>query len=157
MNILLIYATNSSGTLVASELIRDTLQNQKHDVTMKRANQVELADLKAKFDLVILGSCTWGRVIDHRWVQGQLQDHLFELRAKLIKANLLLPGHKFAVFALGDSSYTEFGAAADKLVAMVNDLGGELVAEPLKIDGWFFHQEDNEKKLAAWTKRLAAG
>lgn len=121
---------------------------------MKRANEIQPPDLK-NFDLIILGSCTWGRVIEKQWVQGQLQDHLFELREKLTKQNIILPGHKFAVFALGDSSYTEFGAAADKLAELVNDLGGELITEPLKIDGWFFHPEENEKKLAAWAKKVA--
>lgn len=155
MTTVVIYATNSSGTRLAAELVGHVMQNLGHTVTLKRANAVAPAELK-KADLVILGSCTWERFENKQRLEGQLQQHMYELQQKLYDQKVLLPGRKFAVFALGDSGYTDFAAAADHLVRLVNDLGGEVVGEPLRIDGWFFHPERNEKLLTTWAESVAA-
>jgi flavodoxin len=154
MNVLLVYATNSSGTRLAAELVNQVLQKMEHTVTVKHASTVAPADLK-KADLVILGSCTWERFAGKQRLEGQLQQHIYELQQKLYDQKVLLPGRKFAVFALGDSGYTDFAAAADHLVQFVNDLGGVVVGQPLKIDGWFFHPERNEKLLTDWATKIA--
>ncbi|MBI4093118.1 MAG: flavodoxin family protein [Candidatus Kerfeldbacteria bacterium] len=153
MTILLIYATNSSGTLLAAEIVRDVLQATGHTVTMKRANAVDPKEMKS-FDHVILGSCTWDRMDGQTHLQGQLQEHMFELKQKL--QGTILPGHKFSVFGLGDSSYSLFCRAVDELQTMVNDLGAELVGEPLRIDGFFFHQDRNEQQVREWVEGLIA-
>lgn len=154
MTTLIVYATNSSGTMLASELVRDVLKQHGHTVTLKRAGAVEPKEFN-NYDFIVLGSCTWGLVIDDQWTQGQLQNHMYDLQQKLIKEQRIFPGKKFAVFALGDSSYTHFCAAADHLQDLVNDVGGELISEPLRIDGWFFHPEQNEKMLIDWANSVA--
>ncbi|MBI4089961.1 MAG: flavodoxin family protein [Candidatus Kerfeldbacteria bacterium] len=154
MDVLFVYATNSSGTRLAAELAGSVLRAKKHAVTLKRANGVDPKELK-KYDLVILGSCTWERFENKQKLEGQLQQHMYELQQKLYDQNLLLPGRKFAIFALGDDSYTNFAAAADHLVSLISDLGGEIVGQPLKINGWFFHPDENEQKLRVWTEKLA--
>ncbi len=155
MTTLIVYATNSSGTMLAAELASRVLQAANHTVTLKRANAVDPGDFKL-YDLVVLGSCTWGLVINGQWMQGQLQNHMYDLQQKLVTEQHIFPGKKFAVFALGDSSYTHFCAAADHLQGLVNDLGGELIAEPLRIDGWFFRPKQNEKLLTDWAGSVAA-
>lgn len=155
MTALIVYATNSSGTMLAAELAGRVLQAAGHTVTLKRAGAVEPKEFN-NYDFIVLGSCTWGLVINGQWTQGQLQNHMYDLQQKLIKEQRIFPGKKFAVFALGDSSYTHFCAAADRLQSLVNDVGGELVSEPLRIDGWFFHPDENEKLLTEWTETVAA-
>jgi flavodoxin len=154
MTTLIVYATNSSGTRLAAELVGQILQGKGHVVTLERANAVEPKELK-KFDLVVLGSCTWERFEGKQKLEGQLQQHMYELQQKLYDQKTLLPGRRFAIFALGDSSYTKFAGAADHLAQLVQDIGGELVADPLRLDGWFFHPEKNEQKLTAWIERFA--
>lgn len=148
---LIVYATNSSGTLIASELVRDVLLKHGHAVTLQRANEVQPQELK-RHDLVILASCSWERFEGKKRLDGQLQQHMYELSQKL--TGKIFPGKRFAVFGLGDSSYTHFCGAVDKLVQLVDDLGGELVGEALKIDGWFFHPERNEKFITEWANEL---
>ncbi len=155
MTILVVYATNSSGTMLASELVRDILKQHGHTVALKRANTVGPEELKS-YELIILGSCTWERFEGAQHLQGQLQQHMYELGQKLNRKNVLLPGHRFAVFALGDSSYTQFAGAADRLRELIDGVGGQLITEPLRIDGWFFHPDENEKSLTDWAEHIAA-
>lgn len=155
MTTLIVYATNSSGTRLAAELAGQILQRKGHVVTLERADAVAPKELK-KFDLVVLGSCTWERFEGKQKLEGQLQQHMYQLQQKLYDQKILLPGWKFAIFALGDSSYTKFAGAADHLAQLVQDIGGEIVGQPLKINGWFFHPEQNEKLLTVWTEKVAA-
>ncbi len=156
MKTLLVYGTNSGSTLVASELVRDVLSSRGHDVILKRANLVEPDELKT-YDLVVLGSCTWDGFNAKRQqhLEGQLQQHMQELRDKLVEQKIILPGHRFAVFGLGDTSYKVFAGAADRLVELVNDVGGELIGEALKIDNYFLRQDENELKLRDWSTKIA--
>ncbi|MBI5404625.1 MAG: flavodoxin family protein [Candidatus Kerfeldbacteria bacterium] len=151
MRILIIYATNSSGTRVAAERIHDVLVESGHAVIIKRANAVEPDEL-GQHDLVILGSCSWERFAGKQRLEGQLQQHMFELAGRLQDKHFAM--RKFAVFGLGDSGYTHFCGAVDHLVELVKQLGGKLVIEPLRIDGFFFRQEENEVRLAKWTHTL---
>lgn len=155
MKTLIVYGTNSGGTFRASELIRDVLVDQGHTVTLQPAKTTDPNDL-GTFDLVILGSCTWDYFKGQERREGWPQEHMVELQDKLLQANKIFPGHRFAVFGLGDSSYTVFCGAVDHLIQLVNDLGGELIGEPLRIDGFFFHPEENEQRLRDWATTVAA-
>jgi flavodoxin len=67
---------------------------------------------------------------------------------------MTLPGKHFAIFGLGDSAYPQFTGAVNHLEEFVKKLGGKLVIESCRIDGFFFDQENNEKKLTDWSARL---
>lgn len=151
MNVLIVYGTNSSGTRVAAERVHDVLVEAGHEVIIKRANAVE-ADELGQHDLVVLGSCSWERFEGKQRLEGQLQQHMFELAERLKDQHFAM--RKFAIFGLGDSGYTHFCGAVDHLVDLVKALGGKLVIEPLRIDGFFFRQEENEVRLAKWAHSL---
>lgn len=66
-----------------------------------------------------------------------------------------LDGNKFAVLGLGDSSYTYFCGAVSHLENFVKELGGMLITDSLKIDGFYLDQVNNSQKLAEWADSLA--
>ncbi len=149
MKVLIIYATNSGGTYVASEAIREIFENRGNTVTLVRASEANPADM-AKCDLVVFGSCSWELFVDDRRLDGQLQQHFVDFQQRVNGSTF--PGIQFAVFGLGDSSYSHFCSAVKHLEALVAELKGTLVGEPLCIDGFFFDQEANITKLRTWAK-----
>ncbi len=152
MNVLLVYATNSSGTQAVSEIIGQAMRQAGHRVVTKRAYEPGANDF-IHYDLVILGSCTWERFDGKVRLEGQLQQHMYALVQQL-------QGHtfrqqKFAVFGLGDSSYTSFCAAADHLEKFVQHLGGTTLVPTLRIDSYFFDLIENRRRAEDWAQKLA--
>lgn len=150
-NILLVYATNSSGTFQAAELIQAELERAKHTVTMQHARDTQPEDLK-KYPIVILGSCTFELFVDGQRLEGQLQIHMHALAQAL--QHMKMPDQRFALFALGDRSYTDFCHAADLLEAVVDDMDGKLLVKTLRIDSWFFEIHANRTRVRDWTEQL---
>ncbi len=152
MKTLLVYATNSSGTFQASQVIRERLEQAGHAVTLRAAQETQPADLK-KFPVVILGSCTWELFVDGQRLEGQLQEKMHALVHSA--HDLKLPKTTFAVFGLGDRSYTDFCQAADLLEAFVHDIGAKCIVPTLRIDSWFFEIHRNRQAAAEWAEQLA--
>lgn len=67
-----------------------------------------------------------------------------------------LRGQKFAVFGLGDSTYTHFASSVDHLLEFITSDDGALVGLPLRIDAFFLRQQENESIIRKWAKSLAA-
>jgi len=151
MKILLTYGTNSSGTQAVSTVIGDALAATGHKVTIKRAYE-EGADAFNKYQLVILGSCTWERFEGKQRLEGQLQQHMHVLTEQL--AGKKFRKQQFAIFGLGDSSYTDFCAAADKLEKFVHEVQGKTFFPTLRIDSYFFDLEKNRQRVQEWAERL---
>ena len=146
MKVLLIYATYSSGTEVASGVVGDIL-SKDHELTIKKLPEASPADLQ-NFDVIIMASPSW----EHEKEQGY--PHEFWLKFIEKAGEMTLPGKKFAIFGLGDTAYPKFTGAVDHLEAFVKKLGGTLLIESMRIDGFFFDQENNETKLRDWAARL---
>jgi flavodoxin I len=151
VNVLVVYATNSSGTQEAAHLVRDTLTGEGHTVDCRRVYHVHPTEL-GSFDLVVLGSCTWDNMVEGKRVEGQLQQHMQQFADQLTDGQYA--GSRFAVFGLGDSSYNRFCAAADHLEKLVGRIGGAQVGETLRIDGYFFNPERNRAAVANWARAL---
>ena len=60
-----------------------------------------------------------------------------------------LSGVKLSAFASGDSSYTHFCGAVDAIEAKGKDLGAQIVAEGLKVDGTVSDAPDAVQEFAA--------
>lgn len=147
MTILIVYATNSSGTQSVSQLLGALLEKAGHRVTVVRASDAAPRDL-LNYDAVLLGSCTWLGKGKGLAAEGQLQEHM---SAFVEQAQLLDLAHKpCAVFGLGDSSYTHFCAAADHLEKFVQEHGGRLIVPSLRIDGYYFDRDQNDKLVNDW-------
>lgn len=149
MNILLIFATNSGGTQIASGIVSEILKDHNHQITVKNVREADPSEL-ANFDLVIFGSPTW----DYNGQEGQVH---VDYRPFMEKAKgLTLPNKKFAVYGLGDSTYTYFCGAVGHLENFIKNLGGQLITDSLKIDGFYFDQDKNSKIVSDWAENLAA-
>lgn len=153
MTILIVYGTNSSGTENVSQLIGGILSTAGHSVTIRRANAVDPADFLTH-DVTLLGSCTWLGDVNGKTEEGQLQEHMAQLVEKC--RGFRSAGQRFATFGLGDSSYDIFCGAVDKLEQFVKSLDGILVSQSLRIDGYFFDRDNNDKLVTAWTEKLLA-
>jgi flavodoxin I len=152
MNILVAYATNSSGTLVVSVIVANALKNAGHTVSHKDIRTVKPDEL-AGYDVVVFGSPSW----DYDSPEGHLEGQPHEFFRTFIKeaAEVRVPDKKFAIFGLGDTAYINFTGAVDHLESFVKKMGGKLVTTSLRIDGFYFSQSENEAKAAAWTDELA--
>lgn len=146
MNILLVFATNSGGTAAAATMIADQLTGKKHAVTIKDAKDTGPANIIAA-PFVILGSPSW----DYNGMEGQPLPEMAEFidRCKDIQ----LEGKPFAVFGLGDSSYTYFCGAVTYLEAFIKRAKGTLVLPSLKVDGFYMRQEAGEQ-ITKWADEL---
>lgn len=152
MKMLLAYATYSSGTDLASQLVASTISEKDIAVDRKEIREVEPETLK-NYDYIVFATPSW------RTRKGDGQPHEFFLdfmdkTDKTDKADF--NGLKFAIFGLGDTAYTHFGGAVDELTKFVKERGGVIVVQPLKIDGFYFNQHENEKILVDWANALIA-
>lgn len=151
MKATIIYGTNSGSTREASTLVQNLLAARGFAVRMVSAADASAEDI-ASADFVVFGSCTWDAIGPSGRLEGQMQEHFLGFQARL--QGQTFPAKPIAVFGLGDQSYTEFCAAADKLVVFVQQLKAMLVGTPLKIDGFFFHLDESERKLTQWVEQI---
>jgi flavodoxin len=151
MKLLIVYATNSGSTKEVAELITQDCISAGHAVTLISAEYTSSDDLKG-YDCVLLGSCTWEMITPVKRFEGQLQQHMAKLRDSLKGKDM--SGQRFAIFALGDSSYTNFCIAANHLEALVKQLKGEQIGSTLRIDSYFFDQSKRRKEAFDWTQKL---
>lgn len=149
--VLLVYGTNSGGTLEVAEYVAETLRGKDVSVHVQNAWDAIVDDLE-RFDGIILGSCSWSRMSKDGEKQGQLQQDMgaFTLRA----AKLHVPNKKFAVFGLGDHTYSSFCGSATLLAQFVGQIGGTLAVDPLRIDQYYFHLKKNRETIRQWAETL---
>lgn len=148
MNVYLLYATNSGGTEIVANNIATVLREAGHTVEVKNVSEAT-ADAVLAADAVVVGSCTW----DYEGAEGQPHEGYRPLMDALRQKKAT--GKKFAVFALGDSSYTVFCGAATVLEAWVKEIGGVLVTPSFRIDGYYFKQPEHDEAAKAWAQTLS--
>lgn len=148
MRVLLLYATNSGSTQATGEIITTELTKKGHQVAMKQVREGTPQDLET-YEAIVLGSPTW----DYEGLEGQVHEDYRPFMAKLTGKQLA--NKKFAVFALGDRSYSIFCGAADQLEKFVKDLGGTLVIDSLRINGFYFDQDNNTRLITEWAGKLS--
>lgn len=151
MKILLVYGTNSGGTLQAAEQMAGVWTGKKHAVALVRADEADPTSFPG-YDLVVFGSCTWGHVENGKWLDGQLQHHFLDLKARL--ANQRFPNTKFALYGLGDESYSKRCGAADELEKLVQSLDGQPVGTTLRILGYYYDLAANEARARDWAESI---
>lgn len=147
MKVLLIYATNSGGTQMASQTVSDTLTKLGHTVAMKDVRDANPEELDS-FEMILFASPSW----DYEGKEGQPHEDYLPFIEKF-KDNQL-KDKQFAILGLGDSSYSHFCGAVDVLTEFVQKLGGKMKTESLKIDGFYFDQEKNTKLIQEWANKL---
>lgn len=93
---------------------------------------------------MLLGSSTWGDD------EIEMQEDFAEFYEKMDQVSL--DGKKVAVFGCGDRSFEHFCGAADVIEEKVEELGGSLVIESLKIDG---DPNDADDDIRDWAAAIA--
>lgn len=117
----------------------------------------------AKYDLILLGSSTWG--------DGDLQDDWYDFLEALKGEDL--SGKKVALFGTGDSGsypdtfcgalatiYDELQGTGATFVGAFEPEGYDVIDSAINRDGKFIglalddNNSDNEERIAAWVKTL---
>lgn len=147
MKILIVYATYSSGTHMAADVVSQELQKAGHTVDLKSVEETNIDDFN-NYDIVLLGSPSW----DIAGQGGQPHEHFVAFIQKA--SGKAFPGKKFAIFGLGDSTYPEFCGAVTHLEKFVDQLQGKRILDSLKIDGYFFNQDEANTKITEWVNHI---
>lgn len=148
MKILLIYATNSGGTYLASQIIEEVLTHHNHDVTGKNVREINPDELN-DYQVIILGSPSW----DYQGKQGQPHEDYLPLLEHI--RGKAFPEKLFAIYGLGDSSYTYFCGAVNHLEEVVKQMQGKLLVPSLRVDGFYFAEAKNAQLIRDWAEHLA--
>jgi flavodoxin I len=143
MKTLLIYATNSGSTLEVANYITSDFSQKNQEIKVEDVRNITPETFN-DYDLVILGAPTWG--------EGELLESFSRVIEKFTDKKF--PDKKFAVFGLGDSTYAHFCGAADQLENFVKNVEGKLIAPVLKIDNFYFNQQQEIPKISEWVKRI---
>lgn len=146
MKVLLIYATYSSGTQTASEMVENDLSSY-FLLTRKQVQDVDISDLENK-DLIIMATPSW----KVNGKQGQPHEFYFPFFEQV--AHFPWTNQKVAFFGLGDSSYDIVCGGVLELERHFSSLGAEVVVPTCRLIDFYFNQKGNEKTLHDWTQNL---
>ncbi len=147
MNILLTYATYSSGTRVAGECVAQALTEAGHSVSIKEVAELNPEDMNA-YELIIMGSPSW---YNHEKDGMPHEDFIiFSEKAK----GKSFEGKKFAVYGLGDKTYAHFCGAVDYLENFIKEIKGTLKAQSIRVDSFFNDESAKEQALKDWARTL---
>ena len=140
---IVIYGSTTGNTRTVADWIGDALSAAGLEVDVVDAAGAE-PEQAAPYDLVVLGSSTWG--------QGELQDDFMGFYEDMSADEL--GGKKVAVFGCGDSGMfpDNFCEAVDSIEQKAKECGAEIVAGSFKIDGEIDGYQD---KAVEWATRLA--
>ncbi len=147
MKILLAFETYSGGTMAASEFAAKILTTKGHTVELKRSSELQKTEFD-NYDLVILATPSWLE----RGDEGQPHENFLKFIDTF--QGVSFANKKFALFGLGDQTYAHFGRGVDRLATFVTNNGGQIISTPLKIDGFYFNQKQNEEILQSWIENL---
>ncbi len=125
--VLVVYGSTTGNTATVAEMIERVLGDGGHAVSLLDAAKAPASGLAAGRDCVLFGCSTWGDD------SIELQDDFIPLFEAF--GEMGLAGVKTAAFGCGDSSYTYFCGAVDAIEERLRELGADLIAAGLKIDG----------------------
>lgn len=124
MKIGVFYASMSGNTEAIADIISGELKDQNHDVDLEDFMSVQSAAELLNYDLTFIGLYTWG--------DGDYPDECLDMIEEI--EQLDLENHPFAIFGSGDTSYPEFCGALNHLQRLIEEQGGTVVGNPLRIE-----------------------
>lgn len=139
---LIIYGSTTGNTQYTAEVIDKVLKEKGFNTALMDVADASLDELKKDFELILLGSSTWGDE------DIELQED-FEPFYESMANGVSLTDKKLAIFGCGDSSYEHFCGAVDAIEERVQELGAEVVVDSLKIDG-----DPEEPEIRQWAEDL---
>jgi flavodoxin short chain len=142
---LIIFGSTTGNTEEMAGMVKTILEQSDFEVEIKEVTEASTTDLTADHDLLLLGCPAYGD--DEIELQEDFADFYEQFDGTR------LDGKPFAVFAPGDSSYDHFCGSVDMLEDKMNDMGGKMVNDGLKIDG---DPGDAEGEIDSWVQSTAA-
>ncbi len=140
---LIIYGSTTGNTESMSEIVGAGLKDAGMEVEIKEVTNAKTDDLTS-YDLVLMGCPAYGDD------EIELQDDFVDFYDQM--DGIKLEGKKFAVFAPGDTSYEHFCGSVDMLEGKIEELGGTVVVEGLKVEG---DPSDSDSDIKEWAGRAA--
>lgn len=125
--VLIVYGSTTGNTESVAETVGNALEASSHKVTLLDAAKASPAGLCDGYDCVLFGCSTWGDDTI------EFQDDFVSLFESF--DSIGVSGVKAAAFGCGDSGYTYFCGAVDSINERLEELGAEVIAAGLKIDG----------------------
>ncbi len=141
---LIIYGSTTGNTESMSEIVGAGLKAADMEVEIKEVTNAKPEDLTSDYDLVLMGCPAYGDD------EIELQDDFVDFYDQM--EGIKLEGKKFAVFAPGDTSYEHFCGSVDMLEGKIEELGGTVVVEGLKVEG---DPSDSDSDIKEWAGRAA--
>ncbi|MCS0787573.1 flavodoxin [Cytobacillus firmus] len=135
MKIGVFYASMSGNTEAIADIISGELKDQNHDVDLEDFMSVQNAAKLLNYDLTFIGLYTWG--------DGDYPDECLDMIEEI--EQLDLENHPFAIFGSGDTSFPEFCGALDHLQRLIEEQGGTVVGNPLRIE--FNPEPEDEEEI----------
>jgi flavodoxin len=143
MNIAVAFATLSGNTLTVASEIDRYLSELGHTVTQFDVLETSADQLK-HFDVVFIGSSTYGT--------GELNP-ISEMFFATAEAGSHHCEHtKFAIFALGDSSYPNFAESGKIILKELQRMEASIILPILTLDG--FPDEAMFDKTRNWVAKI---
>ena len=124
MKIAVVYASMSGNTEAIADIIAAELKEQQYEVFLSDILSVQSAAELLDYDVTFIGMYTWG--------DGDYPDECLDIIEEL--EQLKLENQLFAIFGSGDTSYSEFCGALDKLKKLIENQGGIVLSDPLRIE-----------------------
>lgn len=123
--ILMIYASQSGNTEIITDILADNLRLLNQEVVIKSFD-FDVIDMKslAEYDAVLVGTYTW----DDGELPYEVEDFYIDI------ADVDITGITFGVYGSADSCYDTYGLAIDLLGERINNQGGNIIEDRLKID-----------------------
>ncbi len=125
--VLVVYGSTTGNTESIAHAIERQLKEKGHEVIVRNAADISAPGLADGFDAVLMGCSAWG--VD----EVELQDDFAPLVDEF--ESMGLKGKKVAAFASGDTSYEHFGGAVEVIEDRAREVGAEVVAGGLKVEG----------------------
>lgn len=140
MKIGVFYASMSGNTEAIADLIEGELKQQNHEVDLEDFMSVQSASELLNYDFTFIGMYTWG--------DGDYPDECLDIIEEI--EQLDLEHHPFAIFGSGDTSYPEFCGALVQLQRLIEEQGGTVVGNPLRIE--FNPEPEDEEEIKKFVK-----
>lgn len=148
MKTLIIYASNSGSTYLTSKIIKEVLEENKNEVTLTKASDVDVATL-AYYDTILIGSPSW--YVNKK--EGQPHETILEFIEKSNEINL--SDKHMTAFGCGDSSYLTFCGAVDHLEEFIKKTKAIKLSDSLRIDSFYFDIDKNTQMIKQWANSLS--
>jgi len=139
--VLILYGSSTGNTESIAQKLKELIAAKGHEVTLLNAAEAAADNLAEGYDAALFGCSAWGTD------ELEMQDDFAPLFEEF--EHMGLKGRKVAAFASGDREYEHFCGAVDAIEARAKELGAEIIAEGLKMEGDYGNDPEAVQSFAS--------